>query len=1529
MSSIFISYRRNDAGGHAGRLYDRLRERFYTDDIFYDQSGIESGEDFPLAIQNALNSAQVILVVVGPDWLNTENYQRLNDEKDFVRREVLTALSRKEQESETAPYIITVLVGGATPPTVAALPGPVQLLAFIHSHNIQGNFDDYNRQVEALCDLIGRYSRTWVLKHNLWLKNCLADNPASYANFNQDLSVFNPLSHYIQRKTANEALNSWWSEWKEKRKPFVLLGEEGDGKSWALASWIGSRLCLSESQIPVVFISATKIGSSDLIAEMGKALESSTSTVAQPDWCKRLQFILKETSAAGPKIVLVLDGLNERPSFDWRSAFDQIRISPFADSVAVLGSCRTGYWRDHLEREYGAAVCLWQLPPFDEQELDEALIRHNLSRNAFSDRILQLVAKPRYFDMAVRLKDRMAAAGDDVTVDRLIYEDWRDKEERKRGFSTQISHADFHAIISGIAANYGTRIGTTDLARELALFGDQASIRSELISSGILIPKSAGKFEVAPRPLVLGFGLLLANTIEESGKTEREEVDEIIARLLGPHSDSDRLVQICAMAMFHSLLTEDYPDAGRIALFRSWIAGRNLDKADFERIYAYFPLRPNIYFQIAEELWSSKRNNHEVQDHFMVAFLQQRYFDRVREEMIAAFERWFGFIHPCGYRGYFEREPEKHDELMAAVKSRLGQEVELGPLDLLGHRFEVIADINLLRLGQVAASVITHFNRLPFVRSLTTGLIAASVMDGTHTEFSWVLRTADTETKDQLLREARHLISIGSPEGFRAGYKVLSSLCNEEALEFRETIPKEFHWKNPWLELLGEGKICDSMMFTWSEKNYLECVEQTRLASIAIASKLKSICCNPSNQLPIELALKLDNALSVIDFSSVRSNIGHTREDHDLREIEPALCAYRPEQYLMLAKSLTELLPLRDGQSKMFVAFELSRHLPVLGAEDRKIILNEWRAILPKNDREDGFCETILFYLSTFDLQPIEQLELALERSPKECYFTEHPPRVHRVGLTELAEIEDALARTDIDEDHPPIGLLWYLSHALSALNASLRMRILRWFGQSEDDGTRGYCLQIICRTVDDLAAKHIISSGWRFDFEKHGAFENEWGSILLCELGIELPFGELVGRIMPEHYGYAVCRRGKQPEDIEAYTQLLHTVWSCIAYPGAGLEQLLRHVKIKVRETTNCPLEHWTVDADDEQSAKLVHYTWGGQAGNVFRERIKRAFDPKAAEDAWQMVHRQVAELYDSERQRGNHWIGTSFRFGNLKEVLRQNNQIWRQWLDPVFSGRTEGQRQLAFCQGFYEKLCEALLEFEPEIGVRLFNIIYTNNFSRITDANTGVRLLNYSLFKAPESPPVIALKRTICESCTTDNDLFEVALVAQECGQVEWLEGLIAELLESAHDYDKARGLQLLGFMDGESAGARIQEWISCHGRSWLMDVARNALKNNKRNEWAKVWFGRFEQMESRLEAWAFFRLLLQCVDRRYWVWERSMDGPSWKVDALTSNYGAIRNATKENEKKLKDKFLCHEVKSDQLWPWMKRYLNYCLGE
>ncbi|MGM1060718.1 SRPBCC family protein [Saccharothrix sp. Mg75] len=111
MPPIFISYRRDDSSGHAGRLYDALAARFGEADVFLDVDSIGPGEDFAEVIERTLARCDALLAVIGRTWASP----RLHDPADFVRLEVERALARDLR-------VVPVLVAGAALPPAGDLP---------------------------------------------------------------------------------------------------------------------------------------------------------------------------------------------------------------------------------------------------------------------------------------------------------------------------------------------------------------------------------------------------------------------------------------------------------------------------------------------------------------------------------------------------------------------------------------------------------------------------------------------------------------------------------------------------------------------------------------------------------------------------------------------------------------------------------------------------------------------------------------------------------------------------------------------------------------------------------------------------------------------------------------------------------------------------------------------------------------------------------------------------------------------------------------------------------------------------------------------------------------------------------------------------------------------------------------------------------------------------------------------------------------------------------------------------------------
>src|SRR3972149_4470729 len=117
MSKIIVSYRRADSAAIAGRIRDRLVGRYGDTSIFMDVENIPLGTDFRTQIREVLLQSDVLIAIIGPDWLGITKggSSRIQNESDPVRIEIETAL-------KGGIPLIPVLVNNAQMPEAADLP---------------------------------------------------------------------------------------------------------------------------------------------------------------------------------------------------------------------------------------------------------------------------------------------------------------------------------------------------------------------------------------------------------------------------------------------------------------------------------------------------------------------------------------------------------------------------------------------------------------------------------------------------------------------------------------------------------------------------------------------------------------------------------------------------------------------------------------------------------------------------------------------------------------------------------------------------------------------------------------------------------------------------------------------------------------------------------------------------------------------------------------------------------------------------------------------------------------------------------------------------------------------------------------------------------------------------------------------------------------------------------------------------------------------------------------------------------------
>ena len=145
---LFISYRRSDARGIAGRLSDTLGAYFGDQRVFRDIESIEGGADFGNVIEDSLQTADAVIVLIGPDWLSMKDdkgQRRIDDPEDWVAQEIAVAMQLHKP-------VFPVLVENASMPRAEEMPDKLKPL--IRYNAISISDDRWKTDVERLAKII-------------------------------------------------------------------------------------------------------------------------------------------------------------------------------------------------------------------------------------------------------------------------------------------------------------------------------------------------------------------------------------------------------------------------------------------------------------------------------------------------------------------------------------------------------------------------------------------------------------------------------------------------------------------------------------------------------------------------------------------------------------------------------------------------------------------------------------------------------------------------------------------------------------------------------------------------------------------------------------------------------------------------------------------------------------------------------------------------------------------------------------------------------------------------------------------------------------------------------------------------------------------------------------------------------------------------------------------------------------------------------------------------------------------------------
>ena len=147
VKNVFISYRRDLNAGDARALCNDLSDLLGSQSVFMDVDSIAPGCDFREVLKERLASCDLMLVLIGRDWLDAKDsagQRRLEQPNDFVRQEIATALARNIP-------VTPVLLQEAAMPRAEQLPDDLKDLAYRNGFELS-----YTRWPSDLAELLKR-----------------------------------------------------------------------------------------------------------------------------------------------------------------------------------------------------------------------------------------------------------------------------------------------------------------------------------------------------------------------------------------------------------------------------------------------------------------------------------------------------------------------------------------------------------------------------------------------------------------------------------------------------------------------------------------------------------------------------------------------------------------------------------------------------------------------------------------------------------------------------------------------------------------------------------------------------------------------------------------------------------------------------------------------------------------------------------------------------------------------------------------------------------------------------------------------------------------------------------------------------------------------------------------------------------------------------------------------------------------------------------------------------------------------------
>lgn len=1329
----------------------------------------------------------------------------------------------------------------------------------------------------------------------------------------------------IQRQSISSGLESWWQS--GTCSTAVVHGAEGMGKTWAVVQWVQSRLLT----LPIFLMlpsSAFKVmkGITNLsVTEfIGDALHDLTPGSDRTYWQARVARLLQRPVEEGPAILLLVDGANEEPSFEWERFLQLLEGSAFSRRVRIVVTVQTHYLRERLHdlRRLSYSATKLEVGPYDLSkggEFDTLLSLHRVDRKSLSENVIELARVPRMFELAIR-KSSDAALQGQPTPGRLLWAHARDELGLKAKVS--LSENDWEVWLQDLATRYyqeilaGAHPGEDDkgystkelgeMVRDPAGSSDETARRLHEIVSGTWlepIPGRPGRLRPTETTIYLALGIAVLGALDVAEEKSAEEATRVLDDYLDPVRATSAAANILASAL-SVLVEKKWPQDSVVPrlILSALLQSQNASDEQRQHAVQLAPALVEPLLHVAED--SSGRANASARHWALVALheipaVNSSAWNDIAERMVV----WIAHANcPTPEKVATDDEAAKHQAKLLNEKigtATPGVHNVLGvPIRLHNHERDNLGEyVPQLLLGKpltpaskvfMAAAVATAVEYVGRVWSGLKWLVMFNPVDRAELQSLLALLSMAPTASER---------EVGvNPDVVCRVSELLLWLTGDEHLE-REANkqctarPEHFSYIS--------GYLADPVksFFPLEHRHFdLLWSDETIFVSRKL-QRAQDLLPDPSLTIPESLAQEVIDWGRSLNLEALNSSRSYSAEDHDFDLFLPLAARVSPKAVEEVAARWFKTFYGRKDERRHWAALRVPR-LALLAGPSEVDAIREMRLRRPSSpDKDERF---LLLSLLEGELlnEPVDvQLDTLVTEQDAFISIT----LANELRPPGLNTVTDFVHRWGLENARAAEVLCTYLWTYPEPLDDKIFDRLVQHaLSNGEGHQTLAFMALTVCNGEQFGGA--LLNAGWKAHSTAN-EYQQDFGSKAIFAALKGRGLAEVSDLVAPWCLLDEAVKRGGRPEDLELASNVIDRA---LKWDGLTTFPSVACISVKSAGTRNFISVEPNPKALDEDDAF-------------------NSFDPDVRWARHQAA-RETGETYLRNAKSAGAVMATRVvRLEAAQILVNRSPAVVSRWLEGLCEPTPAFISRLNQAGGLFLSLCEALLETDAIRGAQLWHVL--RQHLRISFVGIGgLDELLLMLFRVPECAAVLELREYLYSLPQNANDesYQDLALAAVSQGGAHWLEAAIATDDEATDPFRRKRAIVLRGFLPTEQSFRPTWREGECVG-TW--DALRmSAQETRNRAFLARYWWKGFLTAPDKLSAFCSWHIFLACADKMAWVWMDSdieaqrEDSELWRLKMLhlRFNESALESAINEKSTKGGNSLNKHLVGWDSPGSW-----------